>query len=395
MAIDDDYFRELTRRLRLHGRGQPQVVVDLERVDRNLDRVFALLGRRGLRIAVKSLPCPGLIDHLLRRAATQRLMVFDAGMLRQCIRAFPAADILLGKPLPSAAVEWFVSGCGGDRPAILGRIRWLADTSARVEQYAAIASQHRVSLGIAVELDIGMHRGGVANAAELASVMDAIARHSRKLVFAGFMGYEAHVARAPWPRSPASAMASASTRYRAFVSLARERWPELLAGDVVFNGSGSPTLSLLEAAAPLDEVALGSVLVKPSDFDLKGLGAMEPAAWIAAPVLKSLPGVRLPFLESLAPLLGRGRRTLFLYGGRWMAAPAWPEGMRTSRLFGLSSNQQFMSVPGGTEVQVDDYVYFRPTQSEAVLDLFGALVVLRPDGVERWPAFERNADHGG
>jgi D-serine deaminase-like pyridoxal phosphate-dependent protein len=70
--------------------------------------------------------------------------------------------------------------------------------------------------------------------------------------------------------------------------------------------------------------------------------------------------------------------------------PDWPDGMRMSGFFGLSSNQQFMSVPASVDVKVDDYVYFRPTQSEAVLDQFGALTVIRAGGVERWPAFERN-----
>lgn len=392
MGTGDRYFQDLTARLRARDLGLPQVVVDLERVDRNIDRVRALLGQRKLRVAVKSLPCPQLITRVMQRGETDRLMVFDAGMLRQCVVLFPEADVLLGKPLPLAAVEWLLAEQRAGRADGMAGVRWLADTKPRVEQYADLARRQGARLRLAIELDVGMHRGGVASLDDLAPVMDTIAARAGELSFAGFMGYDAHAAKAPWPGRPATAMARASAAYAAFVRRARERWPALMAGDMVLNGSGSPTAPLLGPDSPIDEVALGSVLVKPSDFDLPGLEQMEPAAWIATPVLKDLPGIRLPYLEALGPLLGRGRRTLFIYGGRWMAKPVWPSGMHASRLYGLSSNQQFMSVPADAAVGVDDYVYFRPTQSEAMLDLFGALTVVQLGAVERWPAFEREAE---
>jgi D-serine deaminase-like pyridoxal phosphate-dependent protein len=391
----DAYFAELTRVLRAAGRGQPEVVVDLERVDRNLDRVSALLGRRALRIAVKSLPCPRLVRHLLRRSGSNRLMAFDAGMLRQCVAEFPDADVLLGKPLPAAAVRWFHTSVPPAALPSAAAVCWLVDTPARVRQYAGIASGLGLTLRVCVELDVGLHRGGVADQAQLAAVLDAIAASGGRLRLAGFMGYDAHAAKAPWPRTSATAMAQVRRRYEEFLRAAREGWPALLPGELVLNGAGSPTLPLLEAGSPLNEVALGSVLVKPSDFDLPGLEAMEPAAWIATPVLKDLRGMRLPYLESLAGLIGRGRRTLFVYGGRWMARPAWPPGMRGSPLYGESSNQQFMSVPVDATVGVDDYVYFRPTQSEAVLDQFGALTVVAAGCAEHWPAFDRDAEPHG
>jgi D-serine deaminase-like pyridoxal phosphate-dependent protein len=66
--------------------------------------------------------------------------------------------------------------------------------------------------------------------------------------------------------------------------------------------------------------------------------------------------------------------------------------MRSSRLYGLSSNQQFMSVPKHVAVSVDDYVFFRPRQSEAVLLEFGDLLALDANGTEHtWPVLERQA----
>jgi D-serine deaminase-like pyridoxal phosphate-dependent protein len=395
-SATDAYFAALSRVLRAAGRGQPEMVVDLERVERNLERVSALLGRRALRIAVKSLPCPRLVRHLLQRSGSGRLMAFDAGMLRQCLVEFPDTDILLGKPLPAAALQWFYATVEPAAMRSAVAVRWLVDTPGRVRQYEAVAKSLGLTLRVCVELDVGLHRGGVAEQTQLAAVMDAIAASDGRLGLTGFMGYDAHAAKAPWPRTSTTAAGQVRRRYEEFLRAARDGWPALLSRDIVLNGAGSPTLPLLDAGSPLDDVALGSVLVKPSDFDLPGLEAMEPAAWIATPVLKDLPGIRVPYLESFAGLIGRGRRTLFVYGGRWMARPVWPPGMRGSRLYGESSNQQFMSVPVDATVGVDDYVYFRPTQSEAMLDQFGAITVVTAGRAERWPAFDRDAErHGG
>ena len=65
-----------------------------------------------------------------------------------------------------------------------------------------------------------------------------------------------------------------------------------------------------------------------------------------------------------------------------MAGPAHPPDMAPHGLYGLSSNQQLMTVGRDSCVAVDDYVFFRPIQSEAVLLQFGALLAVRGKEVE-------------
>lgn len=50
-------------------------------------------------------------------------------------------------------------------------------------------------------------------------------------------------------------------------------------------------------------------------------------------------------------------------------------GMKQNTIYGRSSNQEMLNVPAGTEVEPDDFVFLRPTQTEAVLMQFGALAV--------------------
>jgi D-serine deaminase-like pyridoxal phosphate-dependent protein len=386
---NDVFFAHLQQRLQAGALGQPQVVLDLARVDRNLDRLRRALGPRALRVAVKSLPCPALVERIIAQAGTRRLMVFDAAMLEQCLARWPDADVLLGKPLPAAAVMRVVDRwTAGEFAQRASHVHFLVDTPQRIGQYAALAAAAGTRLGVCLELDVGMHRGGAGSPAEIDAVLAALDRAGVRLELRGFMGYDAHCAKAPWPRQPHAAARAAARAYAGLVAHARRSAPTVTATATLLDGSGSPTFTLLDPASPVNDVAVGSALVKPTDFDLPGLAEFEPAAWIAAPVLKDCKGVRLPFLERFERLTGRGRRTLFLYGGRWMARPAWPPGLAASRLYGASSNQQMMTVPLGAAVAVDDYVFLRPTQSEVVLGQFGFVTALHANGrLEYWPTF--------
>ncbi len=139
----------------------------------------------------------------------------------------------------------------------------------------------------------------------------------------------------------------------------------------------------------LNDLSAGSCLVMPTHFDVPLLEAHEPAAFIATPVLKRLPGTRVPGFEWTAPLAEAWNpnlaQTYFLYGGNWLAELEAPPGLRSNGLF-VSSNQQGVNGSSSLELAVDDFVFLRPTQSEAVLLQFGDLVGVRGERVvERWP----------
>ena len=71
---------------------------------------------------------------------------------------------------------------------------------------------------INVEIDVGLHRGGVQDTATLDRILAIIAAHPARLEFAGFMGYDPHVAKVPtWARSRASLIQEVRTIYRGYV----------------------------------------------------------------------------------------------------------------------------------------------------------------------------------
>jgi len=231
-----------------------------------------------------------------------------------------------------------------------------------------------------------------------------------RIEFAGLMGYEAHVAKlASVAGEQARELGRVEQRYRAFLDVVRmrrgatgaaERARPGASGDsaadgtLTLNAAGSPTYRLWsEIDGVANELAVGSALVKPLDFDLPALEVHVPAAWIATPVLKASDALAIPGLGALNRLWQlwdpNRERTFFVYGGYWMARPVSPPGLALNPVFGRSSNQEMLNGSAGVALDVDDYVFYRPTQSESVMLQFGDLALVRGGRiVDFWPIFE-------
>jgi len=318
-----DYFAALNTLLREIGSGMPRLVVDLDRLDHNVASLLELHAPEDVRIVAKSLPSPELLNYLFRKIGYERLMVFHLPFLLQIVERFPAADILMGKPLPIAAVRRFYRGRPMNAFDDTYQLQWLVDTGDRLEQFVDLSRELGRRITVNIELDIGMHRGGVSKTRELGAMLDTISGYGDELRLGGFMGYDAHVPRAPWPRTAGGALRHAKKRYAKLLEFAFAGWSDLEEGDWCVNGAGSPTIAMHHEESPLNDYSIGSALVKPAGFDLPTLGAFEPAAWIAAPVLKRRSGVRIPFVEKLPSL---GRDTLLSTAASGWRSPATRRG---------------------------------------------------------------------
>ena len=394
----NDYFTSLNKLMKEKGPGHPVLVLDLDILDRNIEKLKGQISDLSrFRLVVKSLPCLKLIRHILDNTRTQKLMVFHRPFLNLVVNAFPESDILLGKPLPVQAVETFYRIKDASRP-LPGkpRIQWLVDSARRLDQYHAFARRMGLKMRINIEIDVGLHRGGIPSPEELEPLLKTIYKDPVHLDLTGFMGYDPHVAKSGKLLIPrAVALAQVTSRYKKFVKYLEQAFPALYSPQLTYNGAGSPTFSMYRKKEILNDISAGSALVKPSDFDLKTLKGYETAIFIATPVLKKRAGIQIPFLEPLSGIVQwlkpQWRTTLFIYGGYWKAVPLSPEGLSINSLYGRSTNQEMMNGPAYLDLEVDDYVFLRPNQSEAVMLQFGDLFVVRGDTyVGRWPVFSQN-----
>lgn len=71
-----------------------------------------------------------------------------------------------------------------------------------------------------------------------------------------------------------------------------------------------------------------------------------------------------------------------------MANYVYPQGIHPHALYGRSTNQEMVNVPKNTQIDVDDYVFLRPTQSEAIIPQFSKLYCYQHGHFEAWDTFK-------
>ncbi|TPI47341.1 DSD1 family PLP-dependent enzyme [Mesorhizobium sp. B2-9-1] len=370
------YFAALSDALMAAEIFRPCLVLDRDRLDSNIALVKQRLAPGlGVRLVDKSLPCVPLLSHIAKALGTKRFMTFHPPLSQAVLDAFPEGDLLYGKPMPVGAAKAALTRGGA---GWWSRVCWLIDTPERLAEYGALAAALDTELRFAFEVDVGLHRGGFRDPAEINALTIP-----KGLLCDGIMAYEAHAPEIPGLfGGVAKALKRASAKAAEFVAALDPDQHRIL------NIGGSKT-ALLHGGGVANEVSIGSAFVLPKDFDTPSLEGFQSAAFIATPILKALdpmlPGP--PAVSRTLHALGLfPRKGCYLYGGKWMAEPVFPEGMKPNGVIGLSSNQQFMGLPAGASVKPGDYAFLRPTQSEAVLQHFGAIAVFAGGRiVEFWP----------
>jgi len=384
------YFQTMQEAVRDAGLSGPTLLIDRDLLAENVKTLQGHIGNRfDYRIVAKSLPSLPLLREVMASSGSDRLMLFHQPFISQVASQLPASDILLGKPMPVQAAANFYREFQGGGFSPEKQLTWLLDTPQRLAQYRELARQTGQRLRICIELDIGLHRGGVNNDSSLLEML-ALCNESSSLVFAGFMGYEPHVVKVPGDAT--AYRDEAMALYSHYLRLARDYLGERFPARPLLNAGGSPTYQLYDTGDfPFNELATGSCLVKPTDFDLPSLADHLPASYIATPVLKRLDSLTIPGIN-LGPLQSlwdpNRSRTFFTYGGYWKAQPASPPGLSYNSLYGRSTNQEMLNGSDSVQLAVDDWMFLRPTQSEFVFLQFGDIAVYEQGKITaRWPVF--------
>ena len=390
-----DYFHDLNIELKSNGTSIPAIVVDLDKLDHNICALTNNL-KINYRIVAKSLPSPQLLGHIMKNAKTNRLMVFHQPFLSHIVKEFPESDILIGKPLPVRSAQIFYENLGTCDFDCSCQLQWLIDTKERLKDYHKLAISLGIKMRINVEIDIGLHRGGLETTAELPPLIDLILSDPDHLEFSGLMGYDPHIAKVPRIiKSQEKAYEQSQNIYKWFLLFLKEKYPQIDQSKLCLNGAGSPTFNMHKKGTVANDISAGSCLVKPTDFDILSLADFSPASFIATPVLKKIKGARIPSIEFLDGLFcwwnPNKEQSYFIYGGKWMAKFESPGGLQNNSLFGFSTNQEMVNGSFKTALEVNDHIFLRPSQSEFVFLQFGDILAVR-DGeiIYKWPILRQD-----
>lgn len=391
------YYRNIANALTSEGVYSPTLVIDKKRFDKNIEH-FLSVKERGFnfRIVAKSLPSIPMLNYIMERAQTNRLMSFHLPFLRHIALHIPHADILLGKPMPAQGAREFYqwhSQLSGTDFMPQQQLHWLVDSNERLLQYQELAASLKTQININLEIDVGLHRGGFSCQRKLKQALTLI-KNDKYLSLTGLMGYEAHVSKVPaLIGGSKKAFTQAMASYQQCVDSVSEIFGQAKLEKMILNAGGSSTYPLYDKPELVNEIATASALVKPTDFDVFTLEHHQPAAFIATPVLKMVDKPELPMASALSSLMRTlgllPKKACFIYGGNWLAAPCFPQHSKRANILGHSSNQEMFELASDSEVSIDDFFFFRPTQSESVFLQFGELAIIDDDKVvDWWPVFE-------
>lgn len=383
------YYAGLNRALRAQKLGRPVVLIDLDRLDQNLAVVQGhLQAPLHFRAVEKSLPSADLLNYILAKSGSHRVMVFHHPFLKTLLTALPPdTDFLFGKTIPIDGVAEFDAQLAdaAQRDDAQARVQWLIDSPATLRAYLDYFQRTGGHFNANVELDVGLHRGGAGDVPGLDAIL-ALARANKGTVtVTGFMGYDGHAYHLPVPDflkrwATARTLRGIEKDYRALWDHVRAAYPDLAATVRTLNGGGSSTYALITPDSVIGDVSVGSALLKPRAYDLMTLEEHTPAVFIATPVLKKLHPARIPFVGRIS--LRSDVDGYYIYGGGWAVNVEYPEGLQMHALMTsppnqtLVSNQAFLYGAAEPAVEPGDFVFFRPGESDNLF-LFDEIHLVR------------------
>ena len=389
------YFVSLSDALDNKQLAKPTLVVDKEKLLKNIAVLKQHIGTRfDYRIVVKSLPSIDLVKLVMEESASKKLMVFHQPFLTLVANEIPHSDVLMGKPMPVAAAAKFYQNEEITPSTFKSeqQLQWLIDSPQRLKQYQELATSLNQKMNINVELDVGLHRGGVNSDSDLLDMLHFMEK-SELLTFSGFMGYEPHIGSVPGGIE--SNRDKVMDRYRHYVALAEQTLGRSIQ-DLCLNSAGSPTYQLYDKGDfPQNVVSADTCLVKPTHYDLDTLSDHIPASYIATPVIKSIDHTDIPGVDGLGDVMAawdpNRAQTFFTYGGFWKAEPESPKGISVNPLFGRSTNQEMYNGSKSISLKQDDWIFMRPTQSEFVFLQFGDIALYENGKIKNlWPVFSES-----
>lgn len=371
----------------LEGERLPAAIVDLDALDRNVDRVKDAIEGSGktCRVASKSVRHVGLLRRILERGgeAFRGLMCFT--LEEACFlydRGFD--DLLVAYPSvqPAALREL------ARRVAEGATIRPMVDALPHLEACARAAREAGTTLEVIVELDVAwqptdaLHLGALRSPLRGAAALRDLALRANAmdgLEVVGLMGYEAHVAGLPDDNPFSRALNPMRRALKRLavprVARARAEATEALrsAGvDVrVVNGGGTGSLRTTTEEACVTEVTAGSGFLCSHLFDYFRDARFEPAAFFALEVSRAPD-------DGVITCLGGGYVASGEPGWDRLPVPWMPPGLGYVSMEGAGEVQTPLRLPRtGPRPRVGEPVIFRHAKAGELAERFDTYLLVR------------------
>jgi D-serine deaminase-like pyridoxal phosphate-dependent protein len=227
------------------------LLVDLDVVDANLRRLLGACRERGVAVRVhfKSLKCTGLAKHIAAAGAN----------------GFLAAKLCEAEALADAGLTDIYIANQVVGPVKLARLADLArraqvrvcvDDADNIEQMGVAARKAGATIGVLVEIDVGMHRCGVTPGEDALPLARRIGE-TKGLRFMGLQGYDGHLQMLP---DPAERKAKCLEGLEQLVGTRRLIEKAGIPVEVV-TGGGTGTWEFVSSFPGMNEIQPGSFVI--------------------------------------------------------------------------------------------------------------------------------------
>ncbi|KAA0965731.1 amino acid deaminase/aldolase [Sporosarcina sp. ANT_H38] len=355
---------------------RPFACIDLEALDRNIAFVNKSSGKKGVRIATKSVRSVELLQYIGQRLDSPAgWMTFD---LRETLFLLEKGfnDLLLGYPqFEEHALMHLIPFIREGRTVI-----FMVDRIEQWEWLESIAKQNEVLLEICIDINVssnfkilyfGTNRSSLKSIAKLKSLLEAGSLFTHTPI-TGLMGYEAQIAGvadipvARWQSAlvkPLKRLSRKDVRNfrKSAVNIIREKSPSFR----FVNGGGSGSIDFTSGEEEVTELTIGSAFYFPALFSRYQNLPLETAATFALRITRMPePGV------------------IVCHGGGYIASgatgidknpvPIWPKNLTFLKNEGAGEVQTPLRDKNGT-LQVGDTVYFRHAKAGELCERFSEL----------------------
>ena len=370
----------------LEGRRLPVALVDLDALDRNLDRMANVV-QVPIRVATKSIRVSALIRRVLTRGKGRYrgLMCYAVAEAAFLARA-GFDDLLIAYPAfrrVDLALLAEVTREGKN-------ISIAVDCEAAVDRIAEVARSHGVTIRVVLCADMSLRLGNLhlgVRRSPVHSVEDAV-RLARTIAsreglrLHGLLGYEAQVAGLgdDSPFDPRSVrVVKGWVRGASIVEVRRRRSAIVRALErdglplEVVNGGGTGSLDSSTSASGVTEATAGSGFFKSHLFDYyssRYMRALEPAAFFALEI------TRRP-APDIVTCLGGGYVASGAVGRDKVPLPFLPRGLSLLGAELAGEVQTPLRVPPGVALQLGDPVVFRHAKSGELAERFSSVLLLQ------------------
>lgn len=238
----------------------PAAIVDLDRLERNLDRAATYATSHGLSLR------PHVKTHKTGWIAAEQIKRGAAGVTcatpREAeVMSGVSSDILLAYPPVGAARAKRIANLPGEARVIVA-----LDSVEAIDQIERAAAAADRTVGVYVEIDMGMHRVGVRDAAAAVGLAKRV-QQSRALSYEGIAFYPGHI------REPVDAQDAAIESLNSVLRMTLEALDDAGVSPKVVSGGSTPTLWHTHRLHGVTEVRPGTYVY--NDRTTAEIGACE------------------------------------------------------------------------------------------------------------------------